>query len=66
MLICDEYISEQLKYTDVFSLFLILQLPITWTIIVYVQLKVNLTLQEWGKVPTANAYADGQMSVPSA
>jgi hypothetical protein len=24
------------------------------------------SLQEWGKVPTANAYADGQMSVPSA
>jgi hypothetical protein len=24
------------------------------------------TLQEWGKVPTANAYTDGQMSVPSA
>jgi hypothetical protein len=24
------------------------------------------TLQEWGKVPTANSYADGQMSVPSA
>jgi hypothetical protein len=23
-------------------------------------------LQEWGKVPTANAYADGQMSVPLA
>jgi hypothetical protein len=44
MLICDEYISEQLKYTDVFSLFLILQLPIAWTIIVYVQLKVNLIL----------------------
>jgi hypothetical protein len=26
----------------------------------------ELPLQEWGKVPTANAYADGQMSVPSA
>jgi hypothetical protein len=23
-------------------------------------------LQEWAVVPTANAYADGQMSVPSA
>jgi hypothetical protein len=24
------------------------------------------SLQEWAEVPTANAYADGQMSVPSA
>jgi hypothetical protein len=24
------------------------------------------TLQEWGKKPTAEPYADGQMSLPSA
>jgi hypothetical protein len=31
-----------------------------------VSLSFTAKLQEWGKVPTANAYADGQMSVPSA
>jgi hypothetical protein len=30
------------------------------------KIKSGSSLQEWGKVPTANAYADGQMSVPSA
>jgi hypothetical protein len=31
-----------------------------------VSFHAQLTLQEWGEKPTADAYADGQMSLPSA